>query len=426
MKSKRESLEKKESSPKGRVPKLRFPEFQASEGWDKKGLGELFSERQETGYSDLPLLSLTDKDGIILQSDGNRKNTSNSDKSKYLRVVPGDIAYNTMRMWEGRSAIVDREGIVSPAYTVCKPEEIANSIFFSYYFKTSQLIKFFRQYSQGLVKDTLNLKYENFTRISVYTPPIPEQQKIADCLSSLDELIAAHNRKLDALKAHKKGLVQRLFPAEGETVPKLRFPEFRDAPEWETKRLGEIAHFYKGKNISKADIDPQGKTQCIRYGELYTHYNEVIKTIFSKTNLPISELFFSCMNDVIIPASGETKLDIATASCVPFDGVALGGDINVIRCNQNGVFLSYYLNSAKKIKIAKIAQGDTVVHLYSSQLKELDVMLPKSPEQQKIADCLSSLDELIAVQTQKLDILKSHKKGLLQQLFPSTDEEVTR
>ena len=115
-------------------------------------------------------------------------------------------------------------------------------------------------------------------------------------------------------------------------------------------------------------------------------------------------------------------MDIATASCVPFDDVALGGDINIIRCNQNGVFFSYYLNSAKKMKIAKIAQGDSVVHLYSSQLKELDVMLPKHPEQQKIADGLSSIDELIAAQSQKIYTLKAYKKGLIQQLFPSIGE----
>ncbi len=127
------------------------------------------------------------------------------------------------------------------------------------------------------------------------------------------------------------------------SVPKLRFPEFRDAGEWEEKKLGEIAVFHKGKGISKADIDSNGKTPCIRYGELYTNYKEIISSIVSKTNLPITELFLGCKNDVIIPSSGETKLDIATASCLTLDGVALGGDINVIRCDQNGVFMSYYL-----------------------------------------------------------------------------------
>ncbi|MBF0244824.1 MAG: restriction endonuclease subunit S, partial [Planctomycetes bacterium] len=191
---------------RGFVPKLRFPEFREAGEWKSKRLGDLFSDRQESGLTGLPLLSLMDKEGIVPQEDSNRKNNSNSDKSKYLRVVPGDIAYNTMRMWEGRSALVGLEGLVSPAYTVCEPQPGVHSLLFSYYFKTPQLIEQFRRYSQGLVKDTLNLKYPAFAQISAPVPTYPEQQKIAECLSSVDELMAAQARKVDALKTHKKGL----------------------------------------------------------------------------------------------------------------------------------------------------------------------------------------------------------------------------
>ena len=209
-------------------------------------------------------------------------------------------------------------------------------------------------------------------------------------------------------------------------LPRLRFPEFREAGAWEKKPLDDIALFYKGKGISKSDIDLQGKTPCIRYGELYTTYGEVIREVFSKTRLPSSELFLSQKNDVLIPSSGETKLDIAKASCVLLDDVALGGDLNVLRPKESGIFLSYLLNGACKSEIAKKAQGDTVVHLYSSQLKLLDVMVPKEPEQQKIADCLSSIDELVTLEAQKLDTLKAHKKGLMQQLFPLDGETLPR
>ena len=209
-------------------------------------------------------------------------------------------------------------------------------------------------------------------------------------------------------------------------TPKLRFPEFRDAGEWEEKKLKELSEFFKGRGISKEDIDAQGNTPCIRYGELYTIYGETIDCVLSKTNLPSSELFFSKKNDVIIPASGETKGDIATASCILVDNVALGGDLNIIRSSQQGIFISYFLNGPKRKKIAKIAQGDAVVHLYINQLKELTVSIPPLPEQQRIADCLSSLDEVITAHTQKLDALKLHKKGLLQQLFPAEGETVPR
>ncbi|MCX7093136.1 MAG: restriction endonuclease subunit S [Methylobacter sp.] len=209
-------------------------------------------------------------------------------------------------------------------------------------------------------------------------------------------------------------------------VPVLRFPEFRDAVEWKKKRFEDIAIFAKGKGISKSDISPNGKQPCIRYGELYTYYNETIESVISYTDMPADDLVLSEANDVIIPASGETQIDIATASCVLKSGIALGGDLNIIRSKMNGVFLSYYLNNAKKKDIAQLAQGISVVHLYSSQLKKLNLNIPELSEQQKIAACLSSLDELITAQTQKVEALNTHKKGLMQQLFPAEGETVPK
>jgi len=202
-------------------------------------------------------------------------------------------------------------------------------------------------------------------------------------------------------------------------VPELRFPEFRDAGEWKGHKLEEVASFLKGKGISKSDVTTDGKQPCIRYGELYTLYSETIENVSSFTNVSSNNLVLSKANDVIIPASGETQEDIATASCVIKGDIALGGDLNIIRSKMNGVFLSYYLNSAKKKSIAQLSQGISVVHLYPSQLKTLDINIPELSEQQKIADCLSSLDELITAHSQKHDALKAHKKGLMQNLFPA-------
>lgn len=202
-------------------------------------------------------------------------------------------------------------------------------------------------------------------------------------------------------------------------VPALRFPEFRDAEGWEDTTLGDIAEFYKGKGISKSDITINGHLPCIRYGELYTHYNEIINCIVSYTGSQSDNLVLSQINDVIIPSSGETKEDIATASCVMVDNVALGGDLNIIRSHINGIFLSYYLNNAKKYEISQLAQGYSVVHLYAEQLRKLHICTPKSKEQQKIADCLGSLDSLINTVADKIEVLKVYKKGLMQQLFPA-------
>ena len=160
-------------------------------------------------------------------------------------------------------------------------------------------------------------------------------------------------------------------------IPALRFPEFRETKQWGIKRIDDegFATFHKGKGISKSDIRPNGSISCIRYGELYTHYGEVIKKVLSKTDLPVSKLFFSRSNDVIIPSSGETRIDIATASCVLSDNIALGGDLNVIRSKENGVFLSYYLNGPLKREVTKLAQGNAVVHLYLNQLKKVEFFI---------------------------------------------------
>jgi type I restriction enzyme S subunit len=163
-----------------------------------------------------------------------------------------------------------------------------------------------------------------FEKFSFLLPENPkEQQKIASCFSSLDEVIAAHSQKLNLLKDHKKGMMQNLFPQEGEKVPKYRFKEFENDGEWVENSLEEVATFLKGKGISKADIVENGNLPCIRYGELYTHYNETISAIKSYTNSNINNLVLSEANDVIIPASGETQIDIATSSCVIVDYIGL-------------------------------------------------------------------------------------------------------
>ena len=192
--------------------RLRFPGFKNTKGWEIKKLGECFTERIDRNHTDLPLLSLTESDGIVLQEDTNRKNNSNADKSKYLRVRIGDIAYNTMRMWQGRCALVTIEGIVSPAYTVCSPKEGINSRFFYYLFKTNEMINSFHRNSQGLVNDTLNLKYESFKEIKVNVPSLSEQKQIAQCLLTTDDLISHQNSKITSLQLHKRGLMQQLFP----------------------------------------------------------------------------------------------------------------------------------------------------------------------------------------------------------------------
>ena len=197
--------------------------------------------------------------------------------------------------------------------------------------------------------------------------------------------------------------------------PKLRFKEFDD--DWSPYVLKDFVSFRKGKGISKADISENGINECIRYGELYTTYGQVIDHIHSKTNVSKSECILSKAGDVIIPASGETQIDIATASCVLHDDIILSGDLNILSHEENGSWLAYYLSSAKKLEIAQLAQGNSVVHLYSSQLKDLKINKPSKEEQTKIASFLSNVDEKISQLTQKHALLSQYKQGMMQKLF---------
>lgn len=411
--------------PKTLTPRLRFPEFRGAPSWPIEPLGRLFSERQETGFSDLPLLSVTDRDGVIPQEETNRKNNSNSDKTKYLRVVPGDIAYNTMRMWEGRSARVGLDGLVSPAYTVCQPEVDTSSLFFAYYFKTQPLIAQFRRYSQGLVKDTLNLKYEAFSCIPVGFPSPAEQRKIAACLMSLDEWIAAEGRKLEELREHKKGLMQQLFPREGENRPRLRFPEFRDAPEWTVHPLDEfVVRSFYGTSSSTSE---KGQYPVLRMGNMVDGGLDVSSLVY--IDLDKKELESIRLTDGDILLNRTNSLDLV-------------GKISIFRLPGNYITASYivtyridahrldppfcnlmlntqqYQQRIKAFARPSVSQANINPTTFR---KELTVAVPRLAEQRRIATCFSSLDALIVAQSRKLDGLRLQKRGLMQRLFPSPE-----
>ena len=190
----------------------RLPGF--NQKWEEYLMGELFKERRESKYSHLPLLAITGNQGIIFASEIKRKDSSNEDKSKYKRIMPGDIGYNTMRMWQGVSAVSTLEGIVSPAYTICTPKNKVDVNFMGYLFKFPTVINLFWRYSQGLVSDTLNLKYNNFSQIKVVIPPIKEQRRIAQVLSTAENEINQLEEKLNSLEKQKRGLMQKLLTGE--------------------------------------------------------------------------------------------------------------------------------------------------------------------------------------------------------------------
>ena len=432
-------MDKQDDKQERVIPKLRFPEFQMELGWRKDDLGNLFTERKEKGYPNLPLLSLTEQNGIIPQAETNRKNNSSLDKSKYLRVCYGDIAYNTMRMWEGRSAFVNMEGIVSPAYTICTPKNNINSFFYSYYFKLPNLISEFHRYSQGLVKDTLNLKFDKFAQISVGVPPKPEeQQKIADCLSSIDELIELQEHQLAALKQHKKGLMQQLFPSHNDlqaskqaiVYPKLRFPQFKNCKGWEIVELNDIIQSLDaGISVNSSDNKPSLnnefgilKTSCVTNGYFDVNENKVVLDEYEilrlKESVTKGSLIISRMNTpALVGSSAYVDED--------YPNIFLPDRLWAAKPKKNKSlkFISFILSSDEgRSRLAELAGGtsNSMKNISKTALLTLQVCIPTNEEEQAaIIDCLSSLDKRIREENEQIDRLKIHKKGLMQRLFPN-------
>ena len=386
------------------APKLRFPEF--TDKWQNEKLGSIFLSRQETGFSELPLMSLTDECGLVPQQETNKKDNSNTNKSKYLRVCEGDIVYNTMRMWQGRCAYCKNEGIVSPAYTVCIPKDGCDGVFFYYYFKTYDLIQKFHSNSQGLVSDTLNLKFDKFASIAINYPiKKEEQKKIADCLSSIDELIDAESRKLKALEKYKKGLMQKLFPAEGKTLPEWRFPEFSDGDGWIKTSLSQICIMQAGKFINSSEISDEQENN------MYPCYGG--------NGLRGYTLTHNCSGDH--PLIGRQGALCGNVTFATGDFYATEHAI-VVTANKNidEKWLYYLLDY---LQLNQYATGQAQPGLSVQTLEKVTAIYPgEVEEQKKIANCLSEIDAIIAEQSNKVERLKAHKKGLLQGLFPSLKE----
>lgn len=392
------------------VPRLRFPEFEGE--WELKKLGEIAEVNPKTGslpnsfiYIDLESVV----DGQLLKEE--RIELVNAPSRAQRLLSEGDILFQMVRPYQKNNLYFNYNGeyVASTGYAQIRTNNNPKYIYQYLHFQefTDRVIERCTGTSYPAINST------DLSNIRIAIPVLPEQIKIASFLTAADNKLTQLKKKKSLLDEYKKGVMQKIFSQE------LRFKDDNgeDFPEWEEKRLGDIATFSKGKGLSKADISDDGEIECIRYGELYTKYNEVINEVYSKTNVDKTKLVLSEANDVIIPASGETQIDIATASCVIKSGVALGGDLNIIKTINNGVFLSYYLNNRMKTEIANLAQGISVIHLYSKQLALLNISIPSLPEQTKIANFLSAIDEKINHCGKQIERMEEWKKGLLQQMF---------
>ena len=280
---------------------------------------------------------------------------------------------------------------------------------FIYYFFIQIRLK---KYNAGSSIPTLNRNDVHSIKASI-PESLKEQQKIATFLSSVDTKIEQLGKKIALLEQYKKGMMQKLFSQE------IRFKDEQgnEYPDWEERRISQIARIYRGMGLSKSATIPNGKHPCILYGELFTKYTETITRVSAFTN--VEPKVTSKFGDILMPTSDVTPDGLATASALLVEGVQIGGDINVVRLHedQNSVFISYLINFCKR-EILKIVTGTTVKHIYAKDVKSIKLTIPKSQqEQQKIADFLSAIDKKIELVAQQLEQARAFKKGLLQQMF---------
>ncbi len=402
-------------------PKVRF---KRDDGKDfpvyiARSLGDCFQERNERTSGDVQLLAVTQSRGIVLQTETDKRNVSNPDKSNYKVVRRGDIAYNSMRMWQGAEGVSAYNGIVSPAYTVVFPENGIDVRYFEKYFKTDRMLKVFERYSQGLTSDTWNLKYPAFSKIPVSVPCLEEQQKIANFLSSVDEVIVASETEVQNMETQKKAVMKKIFSRE------VRFKknDGTDFPEWTSIRLGEYFSFKNGINASRDAFRSDG-IKCIGVSDVYRCMPLLSKNIKGTVSLSAAETsrYTVEYGDVLFQRSSETFEDIGHASVyVDNDKAVFNGFVICAKPNKlfyNPYYLHYAMQSDDiRSQTIRLGAGAQHYNIGQDSLSSLNISVPSLDEQRLIANFLSEFDEVIAAAKKEFELWKELKKGLLQQMF---------
>lgn len=427
MSSKTKTTATKEEAMPALVPKLRFPEFRGV-ALRSVQLGDVTEEgrcRNGKKHSAASVMGVTKANGIVPME----ARIVAADIERYKLVEHDWFAYNPMRLnigsiarWKG-----DSEILVSPDYVVFKcitdDESGIAPGYLDHFRQTKAWEDFVTEGGDGGVR--VRIYYKDIARLQLALPFLPEQQKIAECLSSVDELMAAQARKVDVLKTHKKGLMQQIFPREGETQPRLRFPEFQNAGEWEETTLGQLAKLVRGPFGGSLKKDIFVASGYAVYEQQHAIYSDFSSFSYHITAEKFHELrrFAVAANDLIMSCSGT----MGKFAIIP-DGVA-PGVINqaLLKLTPHGFCITKFLKEVLELpsvqqKLLSQSAGGAIQNIVSvDQIKALPQRLPSAHEQQAVVGCLSNLDALITAETQKLEALKTHKKGLMQQFFPAMD-----
>lgn len=419
MSSKQEISNAMEDNKPTRVPKLRFPEFQGAEGWVKKPLAAYLVDcsGRVPSNTKLPVYSST-RDGLKRQDkyfDGQVL----QNKNEYGVVPVGCFVYRHMSddgLFKFNINETGNEIAVSKEYPVFRTKNLNPYFLLTKLNEGFDFKQFALSHKAGGTRT--RLYFSKLCEWQTLLPSLTEQQKIADCLSSLDDQIAAQGSKVDALKTHKKGLMQQLFPREGETQPRLRFPEFQHAGAWDVRKIGDMFRLINGCAFKPEDWKPSG-TPIIRIQNLNDPSAE-----FNYSQAPVLERNRVEPGDLLFAWSGTLGSSFGARVWNGPSGV-LNQHIFKVLMDEQQITLTFSLLVLARVEedIARQAHGfkASFVHVKKSDLVKVDLPLPSLPEQQRIASCLISLDALITAQTQKLAVLKTHKKGLMQQLSPKAE-----
>jgi len=414
---------------KGLVPVLRFSEFKDSGEWEEKTLGSFckigdIDHKMPLSVTDgIPYVMTGNFFGINNIDFDNAKKISIEDYEQLSRKIKPEYGDIIIARYASVGAVRYVETkikfLVSYSCAIAKCSKSENSKYLYYVFQSDDI-----QTKIGLeinMSSQKNIGIDSIKKLNIFSPTFPEQTKIAACLSSLDDLITAQTQKIEALKTHKKGLMQQLFPQEGETVPKLRFPEFRNSGEWNEKPLGKIAEIITGNTPQASDSDNYGGNKMFVSPADISDSRYIVKTKttlselgYSKTrHIPANSVLFVCIGSTIGKIA-QNKFDCATNqqinSVVPFK-------------NYSSDFLYFALDNDSS-RIAELAGRQAVPIINKSSFSVVSINIPpEEKEQTKIANCLSSLDDLINSHVKKCELLKTHKKGLMQGLFPVAGEK---
>ena len=404
------------------VPRLRFPEFAGDPIQDLELADATTESTKRNGHRQAAsqIMGVSKVEGIVPMEE----RIVAADTARYKFVRKDWFAYNPMRLnigsiarWQG-----DNDILVSPDYVVfkCKgagPHRL-DPAYLDHFRRSDAWEDFVSEKGDGSVR--VRIYYKDLARLKLALPSFAEQQEIAECLDAADALIAAQGQKVEALKVHKKGLMQQLFPQEGETQPRLRFPEFEGAGEWEVRTIGEMFSLINGCAFKPEDWQTSG-TPIIRIQNLNDPFAE-----FNYSQEPVQERNRIERGDLLFAWSGTLGSSFGARIWNGPSGV-LNQHIFKVLMDEQQVTLQFALLVLAKVEeeIARRTHGfkASFVHVKKSDLVKVEMLLPSPREQQRIADCLTSLDDLITAQTRKLDTLKTHKKGLMQQLFPQIGED---